>query len=59
MCFGNGVQAAVWPTESSGGAYARPELAIYDDMADLLALDPPTPGLVQGLEDGSPEDRDA
>lgn len=27
------------------GAYAPPTLTRYDDMADLLALDPPMPGL--------------
>lgn len=28
-----------------GGTYAPPTLNRYDDMADLLALDPPMPGL--------------
>ena len=51
-------RAAAAP-EISRCAYTAPALAVYDDMADLLALDPPTPGLVQGLEDGGPEDRDA
>ena len=32
-------------TEATGGAYAPPTLTRYDDMADLLALDPPMPGL--------------
>jgi hypothetical protein len=26
-------------------AYARPQIHVYRDMEDLLALDPPTPGL--------------
>ncbi len=29
----------------SGVAYAPPALEVYTDMADLLALDPPMPGL--------------
>lgn len=28
-----------------GGAYETPALVAYNDMADLLALDPPMPGL--------------
>ncbi len=32
------------PVESAG-PYATPTLTRYDDMADLLALDPPMPGL--------------
>lgn len=31
--------------DSDGGAYSAPTLNKYDDMADLLALDPPMPGL--------------
>jgi hypothetical protein len=30
---------------ANGGAYAAPELQVYRDMQDLLALDPPMPGL--------------
>jgi hypothetical protein len=29
----------------SGGDYATPELEKYDDMSDMLALDPPLPGV--------------
>lgn len=36
--------AAPEPT-ASGQAYSAPTLNKYDDMADLLALDPPMPGL--------------
>lgn len=36
----NGVSAI-----SSDEDYRKPELNIYRDMGDLLALDPPTPGL--------------
>ena len=32
-------------SESSSEGYQKPELNIYRDMGDLLALDPPTPGL--------------
>jgi hypothetical protein len=37
------------PTETPGEklAYRAPELCIYRDMADLLALEPPTPGTAQ------------
>ncbi|NNF37063.1 MAG: PqqD family protein [Gemmatimonadetes bacterium] len=31
--------------DGGGGSYAAPTLNRYDDMADLLALDPPMPGL--------------
>lgn len=31
--------------EADGRAYSTPELMIYRDMGDLLALDPPVPGL--------------
>jgi hypothetical protein len=30
---------------AGAGAYSAPTLTRYDDMADLLALDPPMPGL--------------
>jgi hypothetical protein len=30
---------------AAAGSYAAPTLTRYDDMADLLALDPPMPGL--------------
>ena len=33
--------------ETIPGQYARPELMIYRDMGDLLALDPPAPRLEQ------------
>jgi hypothetical protein len=36
--------------------YTRPELHCYRDMADLLALDPPTPGVLDHLMRGSAED---
>lgn len=39
---GGGPAADAAPT---GKAYASPTLNRYDDMADLLALDPPMPGL--------------
>ena len=29
----------------SGGDYSTPELEKYDDMSDMLALDPPLPGV--------------
>ena len=32
-------------SERSADSYQKPELNIYRDMGDLLALDPPTPGL--------------
>ncbi len=32
-------------TPPASGAYAAPELEVYTDMGDLLALDPPMPGL--------------
>ncbi len=31
--------------EGAGSAYAAPLLEVYTDMSDLLALDPPMPGL--------------
>jgi Coenzyme PQQ synthesis protein D (PqqD) len=31
--------------DAAGTAYAPPELEVYTDMSDLLALDPPMPGL--------------
>ncbi len=31
---------------SPGRHYSAPELMVYNDMADLLALDPPVPGLM-------------
>ena len=31
------------------GPYAPPRLNVYSDMADLLALDPPSPGLLDNL----------
>jgi hypothetical protein len=34
---------------SSSGAYQRPELEKFTDMEELLALDPPTPGALDGL----------
>lgn len=34
-------------SESRKLAYRPPELSIYRDMADLLALEPPTPGAAQ------------
>ena len=43
--------------------YAAPELHTYHDMGDLLALDPPMPGLAEGewrgADEGNAEDRDA
>ncbi len=51
--------AAETPTEPDLGddrlPYARPELHSYRDMADLLALDPPTPGALDHLMRGSGE----
>jgi hypothetical protein len=40
----------------SGGDYATPELEKYDDMSDMLALDPPLPG-VRDLPWQTHEDR--
>jgi hypothetical protein len=43
-------QNAAPPTTEAGTAklaYTPPELSIYRDMADLLALEPPTPGAAQ------------
>jgi hypothetical protein len=35
-----------WPDPpAERQVYARPELSIYRDMGDLLALDPPAPGM--------------
>jgi hypothetical protein len=34
-------------TTKAKSAYEPPELSIYRDMADLLALEPPTPGSAQ------------
>lgn len=46
-----------WPVaaEPAGrkGAYAAPRLTVYRDMADLLALDPPLPGLTDIPWEGS------
>lgn len=36
---------AVIPVVSEGAGYAAPTLQKFTDMADLLALDPPMPGL--------------
>ena len=49
---------AVAPSEKEPGAgklaYLPPELSIYRDMADLLELEPPSPGAAQeGLWQGS------
>jgi len=33
------------PVETAAGSYEAPVLQIYRDMQDLLALDPPMPGL--------------
>lgn len=45
-----------WPADEPPGdgvqAYASPVLNRYDDMADLLALDPPMPGLAGTNFDG-------
>jgi len=41
---GNGTHAPETAMEGQE-AYATPQLNRYDDMADLLALDPPMPGL--------------
>jgi len=39
--------------------YATPRLNVYSDMADLLALDPPSPGLLDNLmRRPSPEGED-
>lgn len=35
-------------TATLSAAYTTPELSRYEDMADLLALDPPMPGLLDG-----------
>jgi len=35
-------------TTAARSAYEPPKLSIYRDMADLLALEPPTPGSAQG-----------
>jgi len=41
---------------SATGPYAPPRLNIYRDMGNLLALDPPTPGIDDLLfRDGKPE----
>lgn len=39
------VAPAVIPVVSTGAGYAAPTLQKFTDMADLLALDPPMPGL--------------
>ena len=48
-------------SESSTDGYRKPELNIYRDMGDLLALDPPTPGLTITSWDASADtaDKDA
>lgn len=33
------------PPQAAGAAYETPRLNIYRDMGNLLALDPPTPGI--------------
>lgn len=38
-------EEAVPPASGLSGEYQTPELQIYRDMQDLLALDPPMPGL--------------
>lgn len=48
---GNGARAPEVAT-ATREAYVTPELNRYDDMADLLALDPPMPGLT----DPAPEE---
>ena len=35
------------PAAAAKKPYARPELQVYRDMQDLLALDPPAPGMNQ------------
>ena len=42
---GRTAETSVPPVETLG-AYRAPELQIYRDMQDLLALDPPMPGLL-------------
>jgi hypothetical protein len=41
--------------DADRAVYDRPELNIYRDMADLLALDPPTPGLSLTPWEATPE----
>ena len=43
------------PAAAPAPAYEPPELSVYTDMADLLALDPPVPGLAPEAWD-EPED---
>jgi hypothetical protein len=42
---GDRAAPAVIPVVSAGAGYAAPTLQKFTDMADLLALDPPMPGL--------------
>jgi hypothetical protein len=39
--------ARATPADAAKKPYARPELQVYRDMQDLLALDPPAPGMNQ------------
>ena len=46
------------PPDSPRASYSTPEINTYHDMAELLALDPPTPGVLdnlmrQRIDDGS------
>jgi hypothetical protein len=43
---GNGSAGELPSPAPAEGAYQAPVLQTYRDMADLLALDPPTPGIV-------------
>ena len=43
---GNGPAGELPPPAPGERAYQAPVLQAYRDMADLLALDPPTPGIV-------------
>jgi hypothetical protein len=46
-------------SERSTDSYRKPELNIYRDMGDLLALDPPTPGLTITSWDANAETADS
>ena len=43
----DGDRTAASPRTADKKPYARPQLQVYRDMQDLLALDPPAPGMRQ------------
>lgn len=42
---GSGTEAEATPDFPPAGSFESPSLEVYRDMGDLLALDPPVPGL--------------